>query len=712
MLAHSFFAGPAVQRLATTAAASTKPGISLMSQSPYVVKKGSFDLQLAIQVGGQTGDFVQVLAFDNLITRTAFDQALNGQYQGTAIYQPTVAVNKLTADPDGGYDLDIPVSPYSEQPPAGSLVPVFEPAGASAVYPVQVGLFDSDDQPVGAPIDTFLVYALGPESVTQLPPLSVAVVFPVTAAPNLGPADQIEALPAYQSSRLSSLVTALAGPRTSGGPQVDSSLELTPQSLDALALGSARDRATLAQLEQLVVGGDEVFPSTYVRRSIDDFEDSGLDSELDIQLKAGAGVFKADLGSSPATSPWEINGPVDAVTLNELSSLGVGELVLPSTDMTPLPASLTVNTFAQATQLALPGSPNAAVYGADTGLTADFNRTADPVLNADQLLAEMAMIQLETPGTQRGVVAMPPTGFTPSAAFVSTLLDGLAGNPLLSAVTVSKLFDDPHLQSGVVRQIPANELAGEPIDRSFKADAGSIEDRRAEVSGLAYLVPAGQANIEALPSQLLVAESSDITADQRRSILNLIYNDSKRITSQIDLPGPTSITLTSARSELPLTILASPTIQATVELDLSSDRLIFEAYSPPHGSCTLEGPTEEVCQLRLVTENTTLRVPVESRSPGVFPLSVTMTSPDGSLVLAHFPDTVRSTAISNVGIVLIVVALLSLAIWWVRDLRHGRRARRLIPAPADEVVLTSDPVIDEFFAEPAPHPDPGRTDPP
>jgi hypothetical protein len=67
--------------------------------------------------------------------------------------------------------------------------------------------------------------------------------------------------------------------------------------------------------------------------------------------------------------------------------------------------------------------------------------------------------------------------------------------------------------------------------------------------------------------------------------------------------------------------------------------------------------------------------------------------------------------VSNVGIILIVLAVGSLAIWWVRDLRHGRRARQLVPAPSEDddavddesaVVDLDDPVVTGFFATPPP----------
>jgi hypothetical protein len=95
-------------------------------------------------------------------------------------------------------------------------------------------------------------------------------------------------------------------------------------------------------------------------------------------------------------------------------------------------------------------------------------------------------------------------------------------------------------------------------------------------------------------------------------------------------------------------------------------------------------PTVENCTISLTAQNTTLKVPVETRSSGVFPLNVALWSPDGSVRLVGHRLTVRSTAVSGVGIVLIVLAVLSLAVWWGRDLHHGRRARQLVPAPVDE----------------------------
>jgi hypothetical protein len=57
------------------------------------------------------------------------------------------------------------------------------------------------------------------------------------------------------------------------------------------------------------------------------------------------------------------------------------------------------------------------------------------------------------------------------------------------------------------------------------------------------------------------------------------------------------------------------------------------------------------------------------------PVEVTLTTPDGQLVIARAALTVHSTSISIVGIALTVVAALVLLVWWARTWRKGRRGR-------------------------------------
>ena len=287
---------------------------------------------------------------------------------------------------------------------------------------------------------------------------------------------------------------------------------------------------------------------------------------------------------------------------------------------------------------------------ADPGLTSDFVSAKSPVLAANQLLAEMAMIQLELPSERRGVVAMAPPGWAANPTFVSILLSGLEGHPLLDAVTASQLFAAVPPTSGIERSlVSSGSGAGgtgnneqSPV-AALVSDAQAIRYAREQVTGLGEILP-GEAPLAAtLGTDLLVAESTAITEAQRQSLLAEVGTSASKLISRISLPGSSSITLTSRRGQIPLTILSSTGQRANVQLQLTSQRLIFQPFNPPGGRCQVPTPTTEVCRLTLVSENTTIKVPVQTQASGVFPLTVALYSPDGSLPLPTDSDTVRST---------------------------------------------------------------------
>jgi hypothetical protein len=687
------------------AAADPAGGITLLSQTPYVSGQGMFNLRLGIDTAGASGDYVQVLILPRLVTRTDFQNAVVSKYNSLAIYQPTAEVADLSRDPNGGVDIQIPFNLDNPPSVSGSVFPAFPGWNLSpdSVYPLKVTLYDRNNQPVGQPLNTFVVYARS-QSATGYTPLSVAVVLPVTSPVMIGKDGQVRPLGPAESLRLSELVSAVASE-----PQVHVNLEVTPEVLDALAVGDGTDQATLNTLQRMVYGGEaEVFPGAYVDQPIGGFLSAGLAAELDTQIAAGDSAFARDLGATPAHTTWLANGPIDADTLSAMTGRGATQLIVPDGDLSALPAAVAAtifgSTYAWGTQLSVVGGPNVMVYGADPGLTSDFNRFPSEVIAVNGLLAEIAMIQTELPGLPRGVIAMPPAGFTPSPAFVSTLLKGLAGDPIIQSVKASDLFDSTaNLIKPVTRSLSAQP--GGVSFSSFTLDTASrIQTARNQVSALSSIVPGSQPVVAELANELLLSEAASVPDAGRNAILAQISKTVSSDLGQIRLPDLSSITLTSTRGSIPLTILAPPSLHAQVRLVLKSQKLLFEGFVPPNGRCQVFENTSEICALNLLARNTTLKVPVQSRSPGKFQLTVQLYSPDGVWKLAENHDTVRSTAISNVGVVLIVLTVVSLAIWWGRDLRHGRRARRLVPSPVatDEETLTTDPVVDAFFAEPPP----------
>jgi hypothetical protein len=129
----------------------------------------------------------------------------------------------------------------------------------------------------------------------------------------------------------------------------------------------------------------------------------------------------------------------------------------------------------------------------------------------------------------------------------------------------------------------------------------------------------------------------------------------------IEVPSPRTITLTSRSGAIPLTFRNETGHNVQLRAVLTSDKLFF-----PEGS---------VVTLDLPPKSSTVRVAVETRTSGTFPIKLEVTSTDGVLPISHRRLEVRSTFVSTLGIVLMVSAVLFLAVWWGIDLRRRRRRR-------------------------------------
>ena len=692
------------------------PGVQLLAQTPWVEGHATFQLRLGVNDPDPATDTVRLLVFPRLVTRSDFQAAAAGRINSYAIYSAAPAVARLPADPAGGVDVNVPVDTPA---PARSPFPTLQTYVQGGVYPVQVSVTTADGHPIGSPFTTFMVYAQGDQATTGYPALSVAVVVPYRSPADIGPAGRLRAPDPAEAARLNDLAGAL-----NADSVVPASVLASPLTVASIAAGSAAgsatDRNTVAQLTGTPQNGlIQILPSTYSPVSPGDLSVAGLGDEADRQIAAGSTTLAGGFGVTPSESTWVVDGPVNDATVSVLLAHHARQLIVPDGDLSPLTS---VITFGYPTTLSF-GSAGPTVMAADPGITADFTRDEPPVLAANQLLAELAMIQTETPGYARGVVAMPPADWTVSPVFMSTVLAGLDGNPLLQGVTASGLFSKVRTADATRTLATPGAAGSSPAGQALGRAATDILRARASVNALAALLPGPSPQVTDMQQRLLAAESDTLSSAQREAVLTAVVAEAGKVTDMVSLPPATSMTLTSTRGQLPITILTSAGLHPRVELHLVSQRLQFHPFNTPEGPCQAPVISRLVCTLDLTSRNTTLKVPVESRSSGVFQLEVFLYPPGASSgpFLAHDSDTVRSTAVSSVGIIIIVVAVLSLALWWGRDLRHGRRPGKLAPAPVEpgaaDLDLTGGHLgapgptgIEEFFASPPPD-WPARRDP-
>src|SRR5262249_31495304 len=129
------------------------------------------------------------------------------------------------------------------------------------------------------------------------------------------------------------------------------------------------------------------------------------------------------------------------------------------------------------------------------------------------------------------------------------------------------------------------------------------------------------------------------------------------------IPASATITVTSSRAEVPITVRNDTGIPLRVHLHFQSDKLLFPA-----------GADRDV---DLLAKNTTFRLPVETRSSGTFPVNITVTTTDSPTSTIEATQLrVRSTFVSGVGVFITAGAVLFLALWWGWDIRKRRRAKR------------------------------------
>ena len=359
-----------------------------------------------------------------MTARSAFDAAVDGYVSGAPEYDPPpFPLGTLKPDPSGGVDVVVPVDE-----PGGGL-----PLTGTGVYPVQVFL-EAGGVRMGQTLTTFLVYA--DKFAGELKKLQAAVVVPFSSN-----------LPVVRDGTLGPVPGPVAAALTQdaadvAGWQVPVTLKADVSTLQAMAAAGPAQRAAVLGLRQAVSRGDEVLPGAALQVSFSALVSSGLQAELTTEIDAGSEALEKLLGAGPSLTTWAFTADIDPRTVSAVAAVGAEQVVLPASDLSALPLADEKLTFAQPAKLDLPGD-HVEVVGADGELSArvsEASTSSDAALVANQVLAELVMIDLETPSYVRGVVVEPLPGVTMGPVFLSVLMAGLQGNPLVQAVTVEQLF--------------------------------------------------------------------------------------------------------------------------------------------------------------------------------------------------------------------------------------------------------------------------------
>ncbi len=662
---------------AVTATAPATPALVLLAQSPSWIGPSQPSLSLNLGVspsaGTTTSLTVALTFYGRVVTRSAFTQALGGSpSQGVLLHTSPVALTNgatraslctnVSPDDDGGS------APAGSTCPAGSpLLDLDCTAGSGScdgVYPVAIALERSGT--VVAHLTTFLTYD-EPNASSVPKPLRVALVLPLQVPTTFTPsADGDVALQNPTKSETTSINRVIT--TVAAQPSVATTILASGQTVQELEkVGNKAGRSAggqLSALSQAATGstGDQFPAQGYVPFSASELVASGLSGEVDNQMARGHALATANrIATTDGT--WVEPDAVGSGLAEGLREVDANQLVLPDSDLAAVNASNL--TESQPFQLDLTKNQHVNAVAADSLLSSHFVADpGDPVLAANQLLADLSFIHYENPyeDDARGEVALPPAGWTPSASMVDTIMKGLTANPVLAPVTVNQLF--AQVPAGGNNQPAQRHLITSGTGPRFtSAVAGQIAVGRTHLAGFQSAVQGHPPVLTQLGDLLLASQASTLTGLGRVTGVNSFNQVLSGQLALIQLAIEHTITFTARTAPIPITIISRSNYTVAGHLIVASNNFTF-----PQGA---------VRPMVLERQINSVSIQAHSRTSGDhLPVVVTFRSPNGDLTIARGTVIVQSTSISLVGIVLTILAAVVLLTWWIRTYLQRRGAGR------------------------------------
>ena len=617
--------------------------LALASQTAWVRDSGVFTMRLDVDAvrSPQRLD-LEVVVHRAVRSRSQFARTIDGELLGGTVHRDRVPLRSLRFDSGGA----IPVQ-------------VTLPSLRMGVYPVTIDLVDTDSDDSVASLVTHLVRV--PNADVEVP-LSVAWVQRYGTRPALQP-DGSVVLDDDALDELRAVAAQLDG---------DVPLTVTPTPETIAALATLDEGQTVTALAELLAR-HQVVSSPFVDIDVSALVAAGREEDVSRQRSEGDRVLDDTLGIAGDNRTWALGGVVTAAAIDVLERLGVRQVVLDEDALVPLDADATSGlTLTRPFSVAGRGSTELAAFAVDPGIAAHFDGR-DEVLAAHHLLADLAVLQLDSPGLARGALVRPPREWELSEVFVSTVLANLATSPLLEPVTVDGLFDAVEPLTDGDDEPVVRELADVEVP-ALGFNPASIDRARNEMLAFESLLEdRTNAALPLLDRLLLVAESRDLQPDRRRSYIESATALIAEATSKVRVLGERTYRLTAREGTIPLTLVNDNPYDVRVEVELASDKLTFTGGADGGSSARHE-------VLLGANKTTTEAIPVKARTSGTFSLRVTVRSPDGRLQLGVTRFTITSTVASGIGVLLSVGAALFLLLWWARHWRTVRRSRRLVPA--------------------------------
>jgi hypothetical protein len=362
-----------------------------------------------------------------------------------------------------------------------------------------------------------------------------------------------------------------------------------------------------------------------------------------------------------------ISSPLSSAGGAMLRDLGARMLVLPPSIYDVLPHTL--GGFTDSTQLVqITVAPDVTIDAAVVDRFAQrtlSQPTTTPQLTSIYAVADLlaARQQIADDGgdpRRHSITLATPDLALPSPDLLRPFTALVANTPGLRPTTLDDLSvrTDQLLNDGkaVVVGLPAT-VDGDLSNRMSVTNQLALEN-----ASTSSMLPATDPRIAEWKHLVTYLPTNSIDDTQAARITDQVHADLSSVRSSVQPPAGFSFNLTGGKGAVPVSIRSDSTIPITVRVRMSSSKLIF-----PKGDQTV------VLAPDTFTE---VRVPMEARSNGRFPVTLDVFTPLGDVRLGTpIPLTANVRGLSGLGNLVTGAALLVLLSWWFRHLQRNRRKR-------------------------------------
>jgi hypothetical protein len=389
---------------------------------------------------------------------------------------------------------------------------------------------------------------------------------------------------------------------------------------------------------------------------------------------AAAGATAALGRPVGATLAWPVDGLVTPEALAVLGDTGAGGVLVSDQQLAP-EGTLDFTPTGSASLPSFTGRGRAVV--GDAGLSAALvmpQRTRAQITAARQrFVAELAMVQLELPGTPRTVVAVPPVRWTPNAVYARELVGLLPELGWVKPTPLTTLLTSP--PSTVPRTLGDYPAAAQQAELS-PAYVARLRRAEAQAEALGTVVGPTDESTAGIAGALQRAGSL-WWRSSRRTGEALLASTTARIaaaSSKVRIVTRGSVNLPGESGVIPVTIANDLDVPVTVGLSVTGDpaiRLTAEPISPitisPGRKASVEVPA---------------RVAGSGPVTAVVQLTTTAGAPYGAPVRLQVGSAAYARAAAWVVAAAFGLLVLFVAVNGVRRIRAAR-ARHSAPQPSD-----------------------------